>query len=321
MCKEKKYKKTLTDNILLVIVNKDPHTIIRDIGANIGFWCSAHLTDLLYHCNMLEKEMLPFGTDVREYFLLSYGSSLQSTYGMWQITAQYYKYCPKLGRRYLEELIDHESVDTEKKAMKLVAFCERSGLDDSSKDVCRRFAMRKMQEGCYGSCVYWLVRAKDYAKLADITDKLLDNFYQKGISEDIENAVNHLGFDAAIDPKQEKSPNILIEKFAFMKLYKQLTSCWEQRNYNQAASTIVELLMSKQTPRKFWLSLLIEAVPILEAKEIYFNNKETLQLMNCLEQICISHRKKEYLDARGISEEQIQVIRLALARNLAKSII
>jgi hypothetical protein len=73
------------------------------------------------------------------------------------------------------------------------------------------------------------------------------------------------------------------------------------------------------SPRRFWMVLLMHAVTLLENNQEIFDSQQTFTLMNALEELCVSHRSDEYL--KGIHSNNIQIVRLALARNLSRALL
>lgn len=61
----------------------------------------------------------------------------------------------------------------------------------------------------------------------------------------------------------------------------------------------------------FWSTLLIDALPLLECSEIVFSADDTYEIMHCVEERVL-----------GIeSDEKIELLRLALSRNLARTLL
>lgn len=96
---------------------------------------------------------------------------------------------------------------------------------------------------------------------------------------------------------------------------------------------MVDLLTSGKAPRKYWTVILLDALPLLENKQVVvFDTKDTYEMMRCLEDVVGSQHKAEYLRPfpKGTSssvptveerERQLNVVRLLLVRNLARSLV
>jgi len=125
---------------------------------------------------------------------------------------------------------------------------------------------------------------------------------------------------------------------------------YEEGKLQEAGHLLISLLTSKLAPQRLWLTLLTDTLPLLEHKEVIFSSSQTYELMHCLEEIRLSFRTKEYLEhpdrepaeeplLRPLSQgsglksakstkaqedeerDKIDLIRLALARNLSRTIL
>lgn len=67
----------------------------------------------------------------------------------------------------------------------------------------------------------------------------------------------------------------------------------------------------------FWLTLLMDSLILLECDELILSSNDTLTLLHCLEE------RLDFIKIKGDKEnkEKIEMIRLALARNLARALI
>lgn len=94
----------------------------------------------------------------------------------------------------------------------------------------------------------------------------------------------------------------------------------------------MDLLSLEKAPKKYWALLLFDAMPLLESKNLVFGSTDTYELMRCLEEVVGSPHKSEYLQSlppniavESVSTEdrvlQLNVIRLSLAKNLARALV
>jgi nuclear pore complex protein Nup85 len=96
---------------------------------------------------------------------------------------------------------------------------------------------------------------------------------------------------------------------------------------------LVKLLSSGTAPKKYWVVLLLDALPLLENKQqVIFDSNDTFVLMQSLEEIVGSQYRSEYLQLlpqpssgspSTVEEKEVQldVLRLSLTRNLARSFV
>jgi len=69
-------------------------------------------------------------------------------------------------------------------------------------------------------------------------------------------------------------------------------------DYKAASALLVRALVTQVAPKRFWRALLLDAVPLLEAPELYFNVDETYELMRCLEDLLASAADPRVLGGR-----------------------
>jgi nuclear pore complex protein Nup85 len=82
------------------------------------------------------------------------------------------------------------------------------------------------------------------------------------------------------------------------------------------------------------MTLLTDALPLLESNDIVLTSEDTYELLNSMEELLGGQNsdtarkagsdkltiQDHSLDANSIAEEKVKLIRLALARNLARSL-
>lgn len=112
-------------------------------------WFVAHLTDLLYHCGRLDilnekdKEYVfkflkklsliiylcySIACQVRETFLIDYGTVLMEHKSLWQVALSYFDHCPNQGLNTTEHLLSRLSFDNENRAIKIIREAQKRNL-------------------------------------------------------------------------------------------------------------------------------------------------------------------------------------------------
>lgn len=101
-----------------------------------------------------------------------------------------------------------------------------------------------------------------------------------------------------------------------------------EKRFVDAASLLLSLMTSQIAPRSFWMTLLTDALPLLEQKQVIFSAEQTYELMRCLEDVASGSGRPAHgePDARQLQDDDIEttkveMLRLALARNLARAIV
>ncbi|KAB5517652.1 hypothetical protein PHYPO_G00169650 [Pangasianodon hypophthalmus] len=109
---------------------------------------------------------------------------------------------------------------------------------------------------------------------------------------------------------------LLSDRLTFLGKYREFHRLYGEKKFTDAAKLLLSLMTAKIAPRSFWMTLLIDALPLLEQKEVIFSVDQTHELMFCLEELTSDNSK---LQPEHLA--QLELLRLALARNLAMAIV
>ncbi|CAL8305615.1 unnamed protein product [Merluccius merluccius] len=301
------------DSILLAAFEFDIHQVIKDCSIALNnWWFVAHLTDLLDHCNLLQSHNLHFGSNLREFLLLEYASGLFTHHSLWQLAVDYFDYCPEFGRVYLEQQIEHVPLDTERKALKVLRICEQRQMSEQVRSICKIMAKRALRNNRLGSALSWSIRAKDAAFATLISERFLQDYCARGTFSDLD-LIDNLG-----------PAMLLSDRLTFLGKYREFHKLYGEKHFQDAAKLLLSLMTAKIAPRSFWMTLLMDALPLLEQKEVIFSADQTHELIFCLEELT-SSLKTTGLDTPMQDEDmevtKVELLRLALARNLAMAIV
>uniref|UniRef100_A0A2K6E691 Nuclear pore complex protein Nup85 n=1 Tax=Macaca nemestrina TaxID=9545 RepID=A0A2K6E691_MACNE len=280
------------DNILLAAFEFDIHQVIKECSIALSnWWFVAHLTDLLDHCKLLQSHNLYFGSNMREFLLLEYASGLFAHPSLWQLGVDYFDYCPKLGRVSLELHIERIPLNTEQKALKVLRICEQRQMTEQVRSICKILAMKAVRNNRLGSALSWSIRAKDAAFATLVSDRFLRDYCERGCFSDLD-LIDNLG-----------PAMMLSDRLTFLGKYREFHHMYGEKRFADAASLLLSLMTSRIAPRSFWMTLLTDALPLLEQKQVIFSAEQTYELMQCLEDLT-SRRP-----VRGESDiQQLQVI-------------
>ncbi|XP_041076035.1 nuclear pore complex protein Nup85-like, partial [Polyodon spathula] len=301
------------DSILLAAFEFDIHQVIKDCSIALSnWWFVAHLTDLLDHCKLLQSHNLHFGSNLREFLLLEYASGLFTHHSLWQLAVDYFDHCPEFGRIYLELQIERVPLDTERKALKVLRICEQRQLAEQVRSICKIMAKKAVRNNRLGSALSWSIRAKDAAFATLISDRFLQDYCARGTFSDLD-LIDNLG-----------SAMLLSDRLTFLGKYREFHKLYGEKRFAEAAKLLLSLMTARIAPRSFWMTLLTDALPLLEQKQVIFSADQTYELMHCLEEL--TSGKTEPSDKCTVQEEDIEttkveLLRLALARNLAAAIV
>ncbi|KAF5906051.1 nuclear pore complex protein Nup85 [Clarias magur] len=301
------------DSILLAAFEFDLHQVIKDCSIALNnWWFVAHLTDLLDHCKLLQSHNLHFGSNLREFLVLEYASGLFSHHSLWQLAVDYFDHCPEFGRVYLELQIERVPLETERKALKVLRICEQRQMNEQVRSICKIMAKRALTNNRLGSALSWSIRAKDAAFATLISERFLQDYCTRGSFSDLD-LIDNLG-----------PAMLLSDRLTFLGKYREFHRLYGEKLFIEAAKLLLSLMTAKIAPRSFWMTLLIDALPLLEQKEVIFSVDQTYELMFCLEELTSDKSKLEpehLAQDDDVESTKLELLRLALARNLAMAIV
>ncbi|TKC53400.1 hypothetical protein EI555_014854, partial [Monodon monoceros] len=320
------------DNILMAAFEFDIHQVIKECSIALSnWWFVAHLTDLLDHCKLLQSHNLYFGSNMREFLLLEYASGLFAHHSLWQLGVDYFDYCPELGRVSLELHIERIPLSTEQKALKVLRVCEQRQMTEQVRSICKILAMKAVRNNRLGSALSWSIRAKDAAFATLVSDRFLRDYCERGCFSDLD-LIDNLG-----------PAMMLSDRLTFLGKYREFHRLYGEKRFVDAASLLLSLMTSQIAPRTFWMTLLTDALPLLEQKQVQvestviifcacaracviFSAEQTYELMRCLEDLTSGRPVRGEPDAQQLQDDdvettKVEMLRLALARNLARSIV
>ncbi|RXN01065.1 Nuclear pore complex protein Nup85 [Acipenser ruthenus] len=288
------------DSILLAAFEFDIHQVIKDCRL-LYTHPSVKPTELHYYAQLwLQSERVPpLGICVR-------------TVCTPQLAVDYFDHCPEFGRMYLELQIERVPLDTERKALKVLRICEQRQLAEQVRSICKIMAKKAVRNNRLGSALSWSIRAKDAAFATLISDRFLQDYCARGTFSDLD-LIDNLG-----------PAMLLSDRLTFLGKYREFHKLYGEKRFAEAAKLLLSLMTARIAPRSFWMTLLTDALPLLEQKQVIFSADQTYELMHCLEELMSG--KTEPSEKRNVQEEDIEttkveLLRLALARNLAAAVV
>lgn len=304
------------DIVLLAAFELDIHQVIKEFSiVTNNWWFVAHLTDLLDHCQLFQSHNLYFGSNMREHLLLEYASGLFTHHSLWQLGVDYLDHCPELGRVYLELHMERIPLNTERKALKALRICEQRQMTEQVRSICKTMAMQAMSNRRLGSALSWSIRAKDAAFATLISDRFLKDYCERGRFSDLD-LIDNLG-----------PAMLLSDRLTFLGKYQEFHRMYNDQQFDEAACLLLSLMTARIAPCSFWLTLLLDALPLLEQQQVIFSAEQTYQLMSCLEDWTaaklepIQAEENRRSQDNSIENTKVEMLRLALARNLARAIV
>lgn len=304
-------KLKLLDQTLLALFDGNISSAITklQLTADNG-WSAVHLTNLLYLSGCLNKT--PETSIKMEPLLLEYGVLLMSHKRYWQIGLSYLKCCPYNGKDAIAIQLTAIPPKDDKLTLKIIQAAKDSGLHEVVHTVCRTVAMQHIKQGSLGNALTWALMSKDNEVMSQIADKYLYK-YSTGSSEKELNCHNILaGLGQSV---------FVSSRLTFLCKYCDFQKFYQKGNMKEAAAIIVRLLDSKISPKYFWFTLLLDALPLLKIKgSPIFSLDDCTVLLACLEELAIGWVDNPVKKVQNFND-QIKIIRLAITKNLARTLL
>ncbi|XP_037293856.1 nuclear pore complex protein Nup85 [Manduca sexta] len=290
------------DRAIRALLDGDLYQVIHEIQQmSDNGWFVTHLTDILYHCGklrILDKHQTDVTNRLRDSLILDYGSLLMEHKSLWTVGLSYLASCPPEGLRRAELILERMPLKTEAKVMRVMAEAKKYGLVDVGVSACVCQCAVQGGVGRLGAGVAWAVRARSGAAAGRAAHAALRRYVR----------ARRL---PAEDLLLAAGPALLLhDTLLFLGKYCDFHRLYKDREFKKAAQLLVSLITSKIAPDYFWETLLLDTLPLLESDEPVFSSSDTYEIMLCLE-----------LKPAGLDSEKADLLRLALARNLARTVL
>ncbi|KAM3578589.1 Nucleoporin nup85 [Umbelopsis sp. WA50703] len=284
-------------------------------------WLTAHLEDLFKHAGLLEDSHEPDEPGIEEYSKAEYAQHLVDTAGDYELAIEYLSYCPINGEHWIKELFQNAHFKSTEIAERLYALCKENGIKGATDSISIALADQLVADKRYADAIDHYLEAGNTHKAEVTAGLILDEYMATG-------QIEPLG--AVRTPDDSYEPNneywVLVQYNEFHRLYK----CGD---YDNASKLLSKLLNSPLTPVKFWPALLLDSLVFLEGEDMYFDEKQTYQMMGCLEELVNTDDRDNHLqsltkrikhvkaDAKDKDADSIiEMLRFALSRNLARAV-
>merc|ERR1712168_78755 len=299
------------DNIILAAIDCDAHQVISEShGVLDNCWFSAHLTDLLTHAGHLDSSKESGELSLRERLLLDYADVLCSHPSLWQVGVDYLDHCSALGLQHIHAYISHIQPTSQHKANKIISIAQHRNMKDVVLSVCKVMCRQALQRRCLGGALSWALKSQDLELMTQLANMFLTEYTEAG----------HLSCSDLID--NLGSSVFVSDRLTFLSKFSEFTSLFEKERYKEAADLLVSLLTSQSAPKSFWLTLPLNAIPLLECETAWISTEQTYSLMSCLEELhTAAQTQPDDNKPSLLPQEKEGLIRMALARNLAHAFI
>lgn len=314
------------DKMVLSVMKNDMAEMIHSIqNMADNKWFVVHLTDLLVHSEQLRVSDGAESIDgLRESLIFDYGTMLMSRGTLWEHGMVYLEFSSPEGIGAREMLLQRIPVKNDVQAMNVITVARRYGLSMVEQEICRVMVKRSLLTKRNGNALEWAIRSRDNIYVTKVANIFLSHYCKTGemMHSDM---LSHVGAKMFVAPRLL----FLIKYFDFHRFY-------SARAFPQAAELLVNLLDSKIIPEFFLPSLMADTIPFLEHNEPIIPTKETCIVLHHLESDLIPYLEKKKQEKKhqengteekelnlinGCSEDLVQLLRLACARNLSRAMI
>ncbi|KAF6209845.1 hypothetical protein GE061_015597 [Apolygus lucorum] len=301
----------LLDHTLLALLDSNISAAIKKLQlTSDGGWCAVHLTNLLSLTGILST---PQGKGVDfEAMVLEYGQLLMSSQSFWQVGLTYLEHCRTSGLEVMRVSLMELPLSSEDVALRIVSAAKDYGLDDVVKSVCKIMGHQKLERENLAGALTWALLSNDSEMAGNIADKFLRS-YARGCSEveiGCASVLENLGQSTLISPR-----------LTFLAKYCEFHSLYENGGVKEAAELLVRLLESKVSPKYFWLTLLSDALPLLEhSNPPLLSHDDTMIILACLEELMMDVADN-IIELPPQFSKRTENLRIAIARNLATTIL
>ncbi|KAK9509745.1 hypothetical protein O3M35_006991 [Rhynocoris fuscipes] len=303
-------KLKLCDQTILALLDSNLNLAVKYLQYTAdGGWCSVHLTNLLDLAGCLKNtrgETIDF-----KQMLLDYGEMLMSHQSYWQVGLTYLEHCKTDGWDLMKIMLMKLPLTSEEKALKIIAKAKEYNFTDVVSDTCKVMTNYKLRNGNISGALSWALMSNDSTFINYIADKYLRRYA-------MDRDVTELGCSQVL---MNLGQSVLISsRLTFLAKYCEFHSLYDQNRNKEAANLLIKLIESKVAPKYFWITLLLDALPLLLEEPSYFSHDDTTIILACLEELTTDTADNLVRNTPKFSEHTT-VIKKAITKNLATTLI
>lgn len=304
--------KPCLDSVLTAAFSLDLTQVIQESNEcfDDNWWFATHFVDLLYNANQLDSHQIEMAPKFRDFFVVEYASSLMTAGDLWQLGIEYLCQCRENGLHYIELYLEAMPINNDSDALRVINLTNKLGLDHITRSICKVLSRKWLLQQRLGSALFWAVRSEDSALTNHIADLFLKHYNKSGEFPD-EDVLSNSG-----------KLMLISDRLTFLAKYFEFHQLLKDSRLESAGQLLVSLLVSNIAPKFFIVRLLMDSLPLLETQNIVFNSEQTSQLLESLEDILTFEDNCGQSEANiDYLKEREDILRLAIARNLARNFI
>jgi hypothetical protein len=286
------------------IVQKNFRKLFDGVGELGSWWMLSHLSDL-FSCARVNVGDFELEKEREEY--VSQFARWLSDEGLLTLVPAYLAECPKQGKFKLKDFLQTIPITSEKQASLLLSICSANDLEQVFQNKIKVTVAKQMNDkNQYCGALRWYLDAKELSMASTVSDALLNTIVKRIKECDaplIKMSVNEMQAKGRIDPTDkiidanDIEGDSLLQNLQFLDVFHSVVSAYQAEKYDLVQSGLVTLL-NGSAPKRFWLSLLLDAKMLIEDKKVIFGPMETSLLMRALDQLSYTLHD-EYLFQEG----------------------
>ncbi|XP_014255526.1 nuclear pore complex protein Nup85 [Cimex lectularius] len=293
----------ILDQTLLALFEQNIPLAIKKLQLTPdGGWCALHLTNLLDLAGVFEDEENDEKINLEKMFL-SYGQLLMSHQSYWQVAMTYFEQCHS-GVSVIETILKSMPLRSKNKALRMISVAQDYGLEEVANGICKQLMVEEIEKDNLAGALTWAIMSENSEAASNIADKYLEKY-----------ALGQTEVELMCCPvlaNMAHSVLLLSGRLTLLIKYCEFVGLYEEMKWKEAVELLIRLLESKVAPKYFWLTLLIDSLPLLTEHPELFSHDDVTILLASLEEVTTDVENS--IPQREGIDEQIKYIRYQIAK-------
>ena len=298
---------TVFEQMQWSLFHQDVYHVVS-LAASVDAWFNAHLIDIVMFGQqspvMINSSSSKTSKDdtasLHVFTIRNYGHMLAGTLNLLPLAVDVFCTLPQ-GSQIARAYIARVPLRNMQEWKKWISLCKRFGFDEERRLLCRRMAELKQERGQLASALRCLVMAGDEIRLQSLIEKERATLMKM----DAKLWMDEFSQPETSDMLQEHPSMVFLQSLC---VYRKLVV---DKEWENAADVLVELLTANQTSTEYVCALLLDAVDLMQRSPPVFDREGILEVMRCLENVWEKSDMKMYA-------KEVQSLRRACALNLTR---
>ncbi|XP_063926256.1 nuclear pore complex protein Nup85-like [Zophobas morio] len=302
------------DFLVTAALKNEPFEVLRLCQEYGNTWFTAHLFDLIITSG--HSSVVAEGKALREDLLVAYANVLlrDNSYGMWQIGADYLKYCGEKGKVEFRNHVDALAQSHQLKVRKVLELCLYFGLVEKYNAICLFHGNTALKNNHFCSALRWFWKGHWQDHVVKVIDQLMDE------SDKSFEAANRIhGMFAVLSEKDFRCfPRLkILEHYCALNMILYDEAFRDQENLKKAVMHILVIIKAREGRAKYGKVILEKLWELFEIcrqrNALVFTMEDCCQLLQGLHELesnCVDllYRKQHVTESSG-SDVRLSQIR------------